>query len=68
MKKKDMQQLKEQSVEALVKLVGETQAKINNLKAEMYAGREKNVKAAWEERRKLAITKTLITEKQIKEK
>lgn len=65
MKQRDIQQLKEQSIESLKKEASEVKNQINNLKAELYAGREKNVKKAWKERRKLAVIKTLIKEKEL---
>ena len=68
MKTKEFKDLKNKDAKALIKLLAEKKVAISKGEAEMYAGREKNLKVVRNLRREVAKILTLIKEKEIMEK
>ena len=68
MKTKEFKDLKTKDTKALKKLLGEKKIAIVKGEAEMYAGREKNLKVVRNLRREVAKILTLVKEKEILEK
>lgn len=65
MKKKEFNELKNKSVEDLIKMVSVKKAEAGKKVMEAFSGKEKNLKLSSALRRDVAQIKTLIKEKQI---
>jgi len=67
MKKKELKQLKEKDKKDLEKMVGQKKIDLIKAKADIIAGREKNLKKVKNLKDEIAQVMTLITEKEILE-
>lgn len=65
MKKKELQTFKDKKLEELKKAVQEKRVEIAKASAEMYAGKEKNLKKAKNAKRELAQVLTLLRQKEL---
>lgn len=66
MKKKDLQTFKDKKIEELTKIVQEKRVEISKAAAEMYAGKEKNLKKAKNAKRELAQMLTILRQKELR--
>jgi len=67
MKRKDLQELRNQNIEELTKLAQKKDLEIAKLNLELKAGRERNIRLLKAAKKDLARIKTLIAEKKILE-
>jgi len=65
MKRKDLQELRLKQIKELQALLGETESELVKLRMEKHSGELKDTNALRKKRKRIAILKTLIREKEL---